>query len=424
LKLVNYFLNDFGADLAPMTTRAPAKLPSGPKDTSVVRVAARTEGEHGFVFVNNYVRGLHMPERKGFQVELKLPSGTEKIPEAPIDLPVGAYGIWPVNMSLSGAVADAEVKLRYSTAQLFKRVDRGDQRYYFFFSLPGVSAEFALGAGARLKGISGPVERTSSAAGVTLRVRDASAAEVRLEGGVNLVLLTEPEAEQVWRGDDPAMLLETKADVFSSGAQWTLQSEDLEIKFGVFGAGNPGAELKIAGRGSSGVFTEYSVSLPVVHMRTTATVVQDAKPRGPWTYGQGLSWRPKPLPVKPTVAEFSGAAVWRIDVPQVPAEAAVSDVRLKIDYEGDEARLSDRKGLVDDNFWNGLPWSVGLKEALPDWRSGSDLELAVLPLPRSYPMYLEKAGSLRFDRAGVADALMSVQLIPQYQLRLEIPARR
>jgi hypothetical protein len=116
--------------------------------------------------------------------------------------------------------------------------------------------------------------------------------------------------------------------------------------------------------------------------------------------------------------------VWRIDVPQVPAEAAVSDVWLKINYEGDEARLSDRKGLVDDNFWNGLPWRVGLKEALPDWRSGNDLELAVLPLPRSYPMYLEKAGSLRFNRAGVADALMSVQLIPQYQLRLEIPARR
>lgn len=424
LKLVHYFLNDFGAELAPMTTRAPAEVPSGPKDTSVVRVAARTEGERGFVFVNNYVRGLPMPERKGFQVELKLPEGTVKIPEAPIDLPAGVYGIWPVNLLLQGTEADKEVKLRYSTAQLFKRVESGGQSYYFFFELPGVRAEFALGAGAKLMAVSGPVERTSSALGVTLRVRDASAAEVRLEGGVHLVVLTEPEAEQVWSGDDPAMLLKTKADAFSSGARWTLQSEDPQIEFGVFGAGKPSAEQKIAGRGSSGVFAAYSAALPGVQLKATATVVQDAKPRGAWTYGPGLSWRPKPLPEKPTVAEFAGAAVWRIEMPKVPAEATVSDVWLKIDYQGDEARLSDKQGLVDDNFWNGLPWKVGLKEALPDWRSGRDLELGVLPLPKSYPMYLERAGSLRFHAAGVADALVDVRLIPQYQLVVEIPARR
>jgi beta-galactosidase len=66
---------------------------------------------------------------------------------------------------------------------------------------------------------------------------------------------------------------------------------------------------------------------------------------------------------------------------------------------------------------------VGLKETLPDWRSaGSELDLRVLPLPKTYPMYLEKANALHFNAAGVADTLTDVQLVPQYQLVLQVPA--
>ena len=137
-----------------------------------------------------------------------------------------------------------------------------------------------------------------------------------------------------------------------------------------------------------------------------------------------LSWRTKPLPMKPSVAEFSGAAVWKITVPAVPADAQVSDVCLNIDYQGDEARLSDDGRLVDDNFWNGLPWTVGLKETLPAWRrAASELTLQVLPLPKPYPMYLKRAGALHFDAAGVADHLTAVQLIPRYQLVLHVEQR-
>jgi beta-galactosidase len=425
LKLVHYFLNDFGADLAPMTTRAPLESPSGPKDTSVVRVAARTNGERGFVFVNNYVRGLAMPERKGFQVELKLPDGAVKIPEEPIDLPAGVYGIWPVNLPLRGTTGAKEETLRYSTAQLFKHVELHGQAYYFFFALPGVRAEFALGADAKVNGVVGPVETARSATGVTLRTRGDVAAEVRLESGVHLVLLSEAEAEQVWRGDDPAMLLETKADAFSDGARWTLQSDDPRIGLGVFGAVRPSAEQKLAGEGISGMFEEYSATLPKLELKATVTKIQDAQPRVPWTFGPELSWRPVAIPQKPAATEFAGAAAWKIEVPPVPAGSQVSDVWLKIDYQGDEATLSDRRRLIDDSFWNGQPWSVGLKETLPAWRSaGAALELRVLPLPKAYPMYLERAGALHFNAAGAADALTDVQLIPQYRLTLDVVEQR
>jgi beta-galactosidase len=416
LKLVHYFLNDFGDELAPMTAREPAQVPSGPMDTSVARVAARTDGEQGFVFVNNYVRGLAMPERKGFQVELKLPDGVVKLPETAIDLPAGVYGIWPVNLPLGGAGT-----LRYSTAQLFKRVEMGGQVYYFFFALPGVTPEFALSKGVTVSETPTGVETVKTAWGVLLRA--SGAAEVRLEGGVHLVVLPEAEAEDVWRGDDPAMLLKTKAIAFSDGARWTLQTDDPEIGLGVFGAARPRA-ARLTAAGKAGLFAEYRAALPKVELKATVTKVQDATPdaKGAWTLGPKLSWRPEPLPVKPAVAEFAGAAVWKIEVP--PVGAAVSDVWLKIGYEGDEARLSDKGRLLDDDFWNGLPWTVGLRETLPSWRSaGGELELRVLPLPKVYPMYLEKAGALHFDAAGVADAVTDVRLVPVYQLVVDVAGR-
>jgi hypothetical protein len=425
LKLVHYFLNDFGEELAPMTTRAPAQVPAGPTDTSAARVAARTAGEKGFVFVNNYVRGLEMPERKGFQVELKLPGLEVKVPETPISLPAGAYGIWPVNLPLTKApMAGSLPTLRYSTAQLFKRVQLGAQLYYFFFALPGVVPEFALSKGVTVNNTSSGVETAKTAWG--LRLRTSETAEIQLEGGLHLVVLPESQAEDVWRGDDPAMLLKTKADAFSDSAQWTLQSDDPEMGFGLFGAVTPSvagsSQLKAGTKAE--LFAEYSTTLPTVELKPIVTKVQDAKPRRPWTFGPMLSWRTKPLPMKPSVAEFSGAAVWKITVPAVPADAQVSDVCLNIDYQGDEARLSDDGRLVDDNFWNGLPWTVGLKETLPAWRrAASELTLQVLPLPKPYPMYLKRAGALHFDAAGVADHLTAVQLIPRYQLVLHVEQR-
>jgi beta-galactosidase len=416
LKLVHYFLEDFGAQLAPMTTREPAQVPSGPTDTSVTRVAARVKDDSGFVFVNNYVRGLNMPDRKGFQVNLKLPEGTVKLPDQPMDLPSDVYGIWPINLSLGNAG-----RLRYSTAQLFKRVVLHGETYYFFFALPGVAAEFALDAGAKVKGTTGQVEQVSLEWGERLRAT-TDAADIILNGGVHLVLMPESQAENIWRGDDPAMLLETAANAFSDGPLWTLQADDPVIKFNLFGTVKPSSDQSLKNMGNTRLFADYQATLPKLELHATITKVHDAKPRAAWTIGESLSWRPDPLPMKPAAGEFDGAAVWRIQIPKVPTNPSVSDVWLKIHYQGDIARLSNAGRLVDDNFWNGSSWTLGLKEALPTWRTAaSTLELKVLPLPKTYPMYLERADELRFDTPVGADSLREVELVPQYQLELRLP---
>lgn len=436
LKLVSYFLNDFGALLAPMSPRAPVRAPANPGDTSVPRVAARTSGDQGFLFLNNHVRGLWMPARAGFQVELKLPSGGMRIPETPIDLPSGAYGIWPVNLALGGAV------LRYSTAQLFKRIEAGDQTYFFFFAIAGVRPEFVLDNHSRVSGVSGAVETVQTTTGLRLRMSATVASEVRLRG-VHLVLLPGSKAEEVWRVDDPSVLLMTEAAVFSDGPTWTFESDgQATINFGLFRTQDARQEARLASgdtrilrEGKDGIFQMYRATLPQVTLEPRVTFIRPAAPRPPWKLGPVFHWRPEPVPLAPDDADFGGAAVWKIELPPIPA--TVSDAYLRIRYMGDVARLYRAGRLVDDNFWNGLPWSVGMKEIGDSWRSpkadpnaepSAELELRILPLPKNFPMYLEKADELRFSAAGVADSpadsLTSVELIPQYRLVLKEPAGR
>jgi len=419
LKLIHYFLNDFGAILAPTVPRVPDKVPSGPADTSIPRVSARTSGDAGFIFLNNYVRGLSMPARPGFQVEMKLPSGTVQIPQQPISLPSGAYGIWPVNFQLPGAT------LRYSTAQLFKRVQAGKQTDYFFFAIPGVAPEFALDGRAKILSCSGAVVKTSDSHGLRLQLNSETSIVIRLEGGVNLVLLPERAAENVWRTDDLSLLLSTRADFFSDKGTWTLQSDGKsEIDFGVFGTDmRPSSEkMPIQQLGTNGIFQNYEAKLPDLDLHPKIIQVRTAATRHPWKFGPSLDWRPTPTPLAPDDADFEGAAIWKITLPSIPKAAAVSDVLLQISYQGDVARLYSGRQLADDSFWNGIPWTIGLREIAPGWRTANTgLELRILPLPRKHPMYLEKSDKLVYPPNGVADSITGVQMVPRYQLDLQAP---
>ena len=97
-----------------MTVDAPAMQPRSSSDLSVPRVAVRSRGDAGFIFVNNYVRGAQMPVRRAAQFQIRLPGSDAKpgvtlaIPRHPIDLPSGAYFIWPFNLRIEG------ITLRYA----------------------------------------------------------------------------------------------------------------------------------------------------------------------------------------------------------------------------------------------------------------------------------------------------------------------
>jgi hypothetical protein len=88
---------------------------------------------------------------------------------------------------------------------------------------------------------------------------------------------------------------------------------------------------------------------------------------------------------EPTDEDFEQAAVYRITLPELPAEA--KEPMMTLDYQGDCARLYVNGKLVADHFQYGRPFLYGL------WRlpkGTRELELRILPMQKDMPVYLPK----------------------------------
>ena len=150
--------------------------------------------------------------------------------------------------------------------------------------------------------------------------------------------------------------------------------------------------------------------------------VQQAQPRADWVQGPKFGWREQSIAMAPDEADFAKAAGWSLSVPKISWSATVPDAFIQIRYQGDAARLSCNGKLLDDNFWNGQSWTIGLRELFGDGLGAGPVELGlqILPLPQKYPMFLQQAEQLQF-RNGFADGLGSITITPQYRVTLTPP---
>jgi len=138
LRRLHLFLHDFGAPLAQMPATIPDLSPTNKNDFATLRWSVRSDGNSGFVFVNNYQRLQPLPAKENVQFKLNL-SGHEFIfPAKPVTIPADEFFFWPFNLDLGG------VKLIYATAQLVCKVNYGEIETFFFAETPGVKAEFVF----------------------------------------------------------------------------------------------------------------------------------------------------------------------------------------------------------------------------------------------------------------------------------------
>ncbi|MET0391682.1 MAG: beta-galactosidase [Chitinophagaceae bacterium] len=135
-KRLNYFLNEFGRELAPME-------PFFTTNKDGFQYAVRSDGNSAFVFGINYCRFAAKPLRKGVQFKVKLKNEELLFPSRPIDIADSSIFIWPVNMDLDG------VTLKYATAQpLCQTRDGQGERVTVFFTSGKAAPEFCLDASA------------------------------------------------------------------------------------------------------------------------------------------------------------------------------------------------------------------------------------------------------------------------------------
>jgi len=403
VKSLHLFLQSYGSELATMTPHQARQRPQDAADASVARVLLRSAGDQGFLFVNNYARKLEMPARRAFQVRIKLPSGTVDLPHSPIEVPANSYFIWPLNLKLGDAGT-----LQYSTAQLLSRLDSATESTYFFFAIPGLRPEFAFEAGVSVHTTSGSVTRADS--GILVQNPEPgkdTVLEVTGKDGrrARIVLLTQLQAEQFWRvtlaGEDTALL--SAADVFADGEGVHLRSiEPLRLSASVF-KGQP-------------LWQERAWSVKPQKIDFEWKPSREATPRPPIRMATHIAGRDQPMPMAPSDADYASSATWNLKIP-TQSMIGLSDIFLRIRYVGDEARLSLDGRLVDDDFYNGRPWEIGLKRFLPEV-FGKKMEVSILPLPHSAPIYLDASAWAPMNAQGQTATVLGVDLSPEYEVVL------
>jgi hypothetical protein len=422
LKVFQYFLNDFGSDLAPMTVSAPTKQPASPRDLEPLRATVRSRGDQGFLFLNNYVRGGKMPSRPAAQFEIRLPSGTLRLPRKPVDIPSGAYFIWTFNLQVNG------VRLRYATAQLFTRMENAGELTLFFAAVPGIPVEFAIDAThARIEHTSsGVVTREDGAifvSGIEPGI-DSSADVVTDQGArVRLVALSREEAEDAWKvrlGGDDRLLL-TKQDFFWNGDAdthdiWLRQCGARQFIFTVTPAldSTPHASLPLQRSGGTAAHTTFTAVALAADWELKYHLLQPAAATPEVKLGPVTDLRAHPVAQAPAGPAFQHAARWAIDIPPGSMHG-LSDLFLKVRYTGDVARLYGPNALLTDNFYNGQPWSVALSRFL-DLSRDNRLTLDVLPLRADAPIYIQAPKRPDFDFNGQAVRVDDLELVPEYEL--------
>ncbi len=119
----------------------------------------------------------------------------------------------------------------------------------------------------------------------------------------------------------------------------------------------------------------------------------------------------------PAAGELPLAAEWEITVP-AGALNGLSELFLEVNYQGDVARLSTEHQLLDDNFYNGKPWMIGLKRFLAPDRP-STFDLSILPLRKDAPVYFELSQPPQFNSDGQIGKLDDILLVPEYQLVID-----
>ncbi|MDE7421632.1 MAG: beta-galactosidase [Muribaculaceae bacterium] len=127
LRKLHLFMQDYGDILAPMEAFFPAPQDIAKGDDSGLRYSYRTDGDRGFVFINNYERLQNLSEKKGIQFD----ACGVKFPSKPITIPAGTTCIFPINID----------GIKYATAQL---VAKRNGKIYLE-QIPGIPTEIALG---------------------------------------------------------------------------------------------------------------------------------------------------------------------------------------------------------------------------------------------------------------------------------------
>lgn len=405
----HYLIASYGDQMVPMTVRKPGVVPSANDDLKTLRWSVRSDGRSGFLFVNNYVRQYPMAAHPGTQFSVKLSGGTVTFPTRPVTVPTGAYFIWPVGLDLGGAT------LSWASAQPVTKLDSPEGSLHVFAATDGIAPEFAFPAGTRISGASA----NNVDGHVIVRIaKPGTGAMFTVENGgskVRILVLTDSESKKLWRvpiaGQTRILLTDDQLASSDATSLALTSTGDPDFSFAIWPAlpRGPKASLNIGIGKRDGIFTRYTAQA-----QARAPQVTFAQTRAPGDAPAIRIGGHANAAVPPYPESFGGAAgAWRVTLPKNALEG-LDDAFLRIDWAGDIGRLYSGEKLVDDFFFDGRPWQIGLKRHRADL--GGPLTIRVTPLRSDAPVYIDPDLLPKFGANGQVAEIRDIRIVPRYRL--------
>ncbi len=314
LRRFHYFLSQFGSELSRMDAQI---------DTTWYSV--RSNGENGFLFINNYVRMGNNEPRKNARFKMMTVTG-KQIVFPKMDIPAGTSFCMPFNMKIG------EATLEYATAQPMFIV-HGKKPTLVMAAIKGIKPKLKWAKGSNLDKLE-----------VKILDESTSLLAQKINLGNRDTLLFSKDI--VWKENSRLM-----------HEHWQ-ETETLNVRF------------KKANQGKR-----------VVNMGSQNVAEQ------------------------PSDKDFEDAAEWEIEMPSIGHGVNADDV-IRIDYEGDVARLYADDKLITDNFYNGKSMWARVSEL-----AGHRITIKILPLYQDYPIYLQPAQRKLLHQTGKLLSLKKVMLI-------------
>ena len=390
LKLLHYFLNEFGEWLAPMQTI----LPTGnenihPTNITDMRYAVRSNRHTGFHFLNNFQDDTVMTDKNGLQIKIKTSAGTIVIPEAStFDLKNEEHAIFPFNFDLNGT------NLNYATAQLVAKGSARDP-YYVFFAPDGIHSEFSL----------------SNTSNITIRnnrncviEHNATRWLVRCNGGAAAFEVQHGQVRTRILVVDKTQALQSNI-VQINGTKRVLFTDALVLP-------GPEGDLELFNKGKNEFNISVYPKLDTAPTISNGTIRKDRDDELFSVFRVTL-----PLAQINVQSKILGQKRIELSLPSA-LPAGLNDIFLKIDYVGDTGMGFLNGELVTDEFYKGIPWEIGLKRFIG--RPAKDMLFYFRPMHRTAPWLVDLPSSSipDFDKTPLVNKINKVEFIPEYRTEM------
>lgn len=392
LKLIHFFLRDFGDLLAPMTVVLPANASSlTPENIHDLRYAVRVKDNSGFLFLNNFQDDTTMMDQRNIQVKIKTGKSDVVIPETGgFDLVNGENVFFPFNFNLNGAL------LNYATAQLLLKAD-GANPYYVFFTPEGIRGEFSIAPGVRVESIRGTTIDANNKRTLVKCTEKVSEFSVIANGRKTAVLVIDKNLalkSYIVTLNGKKSLIFSDAVVLQTGNGFEFLSDgenNFEInvypKIATIPKASYGSVAKIEGNAA---FSSWRMTLPAFEMTVTRKDISSRK-----------------------IA---------IELPKA-IPPGMNDIFLNVDYTGDTGMGFINGELVADNFYNGVGWQMGLRKFLSSSAKPKEMVFYFRPMQKDatylldlqpYPQYIPD-----FGRSNSYLKINSITFTPQYKTTIK-----